>query len=223
MDHSGRQDSEFLATRFAQAQAYDHWFELYAGAFASEVKLLKSLLPDFHSALEIGVGSGRFAQALGISIGVEPEPTMAELARKRGIQVIAGQAEALPFAENSFDFLLMVTILCFVSDRIQSLQEAWRVTQPGGHLLIGTLDPAQIWVHNRLQKGQFLSQAKPVSLSQLQAELIATGWQAQKCAQTLVNEPQQGNLSEDFSPGRGKGGFVGWLWQKPEKTGAAPP
>ncbi|MGE3727043.1 MAG: class I SAM-dependent methyltransferase [Candidatus Sericytochromatia bacterium] len=215
MDHSGRQDSEFLAARFAQAQAYDQWFELYAGTFASEVKLLKSLLPDFHSALEIGVGSGRFAQALGISIGVEPELAMAELARKRGIQVIAGQAEALPFAENTCDFLLMVTVLCFVSDRIQSLQEAWRVTQPGGYLLIGTLDPAQSWVHNRLQKGQFLSQAKPVSLSQLQAELRAIGWQEQKCAQTLVNEPQPGHLLEPFSQSKGKGGFVGWLWQKP--------
>ena len=215
MDDSGRQNPEFLGAGFAQAQAYDQWFERYAGAFASEVKLLKSLLPHFHSALEIGVGTGRFAQALGVFLGLEPEPAMAARAQQRGIQVIAGRAEALPFAANAFDLVLMVTVLCFVKDRHQALQEAKRVTQPGGYLLIGTLDPAQIWVQKRLQEGHFLSQATPISLAQLQSELLAAGWQEQNCAQTLVNEPQPENLPEPFSLGRGEGGFVGWLWQKP--------
>jgi SAM-dependent methyltransferase len=54
---------------------------------------------DNISGVEIGVGTGLFAVPLGILIGVEPSPRMAELARYRGIEVLENVAEELPFAD----------------------------------------------------------------------------------------------------------------------------
>jgi hypothetical protein len=48
---------------------------------------VRSLLPAGGYGVEIGVGTGRFAVSLGIAVGVEPSPAMAELARRRGIEV----------------------------------------------------------------------------------------------------------------------------------------
>jgi ubiquinone/menaquinone biosynthesis C-methylase UbiE len=63
------------------------------------------------------------------------------MAMVRGIQIIQGYAEALPIATASFDFVLMVTVLCFLQDPLQALVESSRVLKPHGHLIIGIIDP----------------------------------------------------------------------------------
>lgn len=86
------------------------------------------------------MGSGRFAAPLGIALGVEPSEVMARLARSCGVAVLAGVAEALPFADTTFDLVLMVTVLCFVDDAKLALQEAHRVLKPGGCLVLAFID-----------------------------------------------------------------------------------
>jgi hypothetical protein len=48
---------------------------------------LQQAIPIGRKGLEVGVGTGRFAQALNIPYGVEPSRAMANLARKRGIEL----------------------------------------------------------------------------------------------------------------------------------------
>ncbi len=62
------------------------------------------------------MGTGRFAVPLGIKIGVEPAAAMAIMAQRRGIKVYRAVAEALPFRSDSFDLVVMVTVLCFLRD-----------------------------------------------------------------------------------------------------------
>ncbi|MGB3944604.1 MAG: methyltransferase domain-containing protein, partial [Methanothrix sp.] len=57
----------------------------------------------------MGVGTGRFAAPLGISVGLDPSLPMMEVARKRGVLCVRGVAERLPFRDGAFDLLLMVT------------------------------------------------------------------------------------------------------------------
>lgn len=90
--------------------------------------------------MEVGVGSGKFTAPLGIKTGVEPSPKMADKARKLGIQVLLGIAEDLPVSDNSFDFVLMVTTICFVDDFKKSFQEACRVLKKDGFIVIGFID-----------------------------------------------------------------------------------
>ena len=68
------------------ASDYDAWFEREGKLiFAIEVQAFHQVLPSLpKSWLEVGVGSGRFAQALGIEIGVDPSIKLLEMAGQRG-------------------------------------------------------------------------------------------------------------------------------------------
>jgi ubiquinone/menaquinone biosynthesis C-methylase UbiE len=119
------------------ALEYDRWFETHTYAYESEVLAIRSLLPRGGNGLEVGVGTGRFASQVGIKVGVEPAHAMASIARQRGIRVYERGAELLPFDNESFDFVAMVTTLCFLDDPLQALREAKRVLKPGGCIVIG--------------------------------------------------------------------------------------
>jgi hypothetical protein len=80
------------------ADRYDAWFDPPDGKtlFENELAALRLLWRDtFHPAREIGVGTGRFAQALGIKHGVDPARSALALASARGVETIPGRGEAL--------------------------------------------------------------------------------------------------------------------------------
>ncbi len=75
------------------AEAYDSWFDEEGKLiFATEVRALQSVLASLPEPwLEIGVGSGRFAQVLGIGTGLDPSGKLLEIAKKRGIKTCQGR------------------------------------------------------------------------------------------------------------------------------------
>jgi ubiquinone/menaquinone biosynthesis C-methylase UbiE len=119
---------------------YEDWFERNKYVYRSELQAIHRQLPEQGEGVEIGVGTGRFAAPLGIKHGVEPSTKMREIAKQRGIDVLDGTAEKLPFDDSRFDFLLMVTTICFLDDILGSLKEAYRVIKPGGFIIIGFVD-----------------------------------------------------------------------------------
>ena len=82
---------------------YDRWFEENKYVYQSEINAIKELLPAFKTAVEIGIGTGKFALPLGIKFGIEPSEKMRKTARRRGIQALDGIAENLPLESESFD------------------------------------------------------------------------------------------------------------------------
>jgi len=80
----------------SQAQEYDAWFDNHPELFQNEYLTLKNAIPG-GIGIEIGVGTGRFAEVLKIPVGVEPAHAMAQMAIARGITVIKTKAEELPF------------------------------------------------------------------------------------------------------------------------------
>lgn len=127
------------------AEKYDSWFLANRNVLASEVLLLRRFLERPGHALSVGCGSGLFESLLreehGVRIahGVEPAAEMAAIARQRGLEVRIAPAEELPFAEASFDTVLMNGIAAYVGSLPQVLREAQRVLRPGGHLVVGDL------------------------------------------------------------------------------------
>ncbi len=121
------------------AERYDAWFERHPFACQSELEAVASLLPT-SDALEVGVGTGRFAVPLGVRSGVKPAAAMRAVARERGVDAADGVAEALPYPDAVFDAGLMVTTLCFLDDVAAALREAWRVLRPGGRMVVGFVD-----------------------------------------------------------------------------------
>ena len=85
------------------ASEYDAWFDKDGSLiFFIEVQAFKSLLPPLPKPwLEVGVGSGRFAQALGIETGVDPSIKLLEMARERGITGFLGRGRSRSFLMRS--------------------------------------------------------------------------------------------------------------------------
>lgn len=96
---------------------YDSWYEKNRFAYLSEVEAVKKVLPKDGKGLEIGVGTGRFASALGIKYGIDPSSNMVNIARKRGVETEVGRGEDLPFADCEFDYVVIVITLSFVKSQ----------------------------------------------------------------------------------------------------------
>jgi ubiquinone/menaquinone biosynthesis C-methylase UbiE len=89
---------------------------------------------SLHSLLDVGTGSGLFAESftqLGLQVtGVDANPAMLPVARSfvpAGSFVQATQ-EALPFASGSFDMSFFGVVLHEADDQITALRGAFRVT-----------------------------------------------------------------------------------------------
>lgn len=191
-----------------QAAIYDRWFTRHPAPYRAELAALSALMPAGGRGLEVGVGTGRFAAPLGIDLGVEPVRAMAVIAKARGIMVVQGMAEALPLATGLFDFVLMVTVDCFLDDLALSLQEANRVLRPRACLLIGFIDReselGQGYCRNQ-EKSRFYRQARFHSPADLEKPLQAAGFGSLRWRQTLLPKPA---LAEQVFEGHGQGGFV---------------
>ncbi|MFC1962331.1 methyltransferase domain-containing protein [Chloroflexota bacterium] len=98
------------------APEYDAWFDGEGQLiFATELNALEEILPALPRPwLEVGIGSGRFALALGVETGIDLSLKMAEIARSRGLKVILARGEKLPFPEGSFGVAFLLFTRCFV-------------------------------------------------------------------------------------------------------------
>ncbi|MBK7805065.1 MAG: class I SAM-dependent methyltransferase [Saprospiraceae bacterium] len=98
-----------------------HWnttngFQNHSSVYESEILAIQQAIPQNKKGIEIGVGTGRFAERLNIKFGVEPSENMAKVSEQKGIIVYRAYAESLPLDNTTFDFVLMVTTVCFLSD-----------------------------------------------------------------------------------------------------------
>ncbi len=93
--------------------------------------------------LEVGVGSGHnlaFHAAESTLVGLDVSPALLAKAAarmrasgRRGL-LIGGEAERMPFADDSFDAALLTWTLCSIADPAVALGEIRRVLRPGGML-----------------------------------------------------------------------------------------
>ncbi|MEA3421986.1 MAG: SAM-dependent methyltransferase, partial [Acidobacteriota bacterium] len=58
---------------------YEEWFDKNKFVYLSEIKAVKHFIPKNRTGIEIGAGSGKFSEPLGIQYGVEPSDKMAEI------------------------------------------------------------------------------------------------------------------------------------------------
>ena len=125
---------------------FDH-FDLLAPVYERLIpppdpEVLGSLLglSAEHGLLDAAGGTGRVSGALAGSAGVvvvcDVSPRMLEQARKKGLETVQAELEALPFADATFDRILLVDAFHHVKDQRVALRELLRVLKPSGRLVI---------------------------------------------------------------------------------------
>ncbi|MBN1149738.1 class I SAM-dependent methyltransferase [candidate division WOR-3 bacterium] len=190
---------------------YDNWFFTNHFTYISELKAVKKLIPKKGQGLEIGVGTGRFAEPTGVTFGVEPSVKMAKIAAERKIQIVRSIAEYLPFKDFAFDFTLMVTTICFIDDVEQSFQEAKRVLKNGAPFLVGFIDkesPIGKLYQKLKNSSEFYKIANFYSFREIAEMLEKTGFRDLKSVQTVFRGLKEMDSEEEALEGHGKGSFV---------------
>jgi SAM-dependent methyltransferase len=198
------------------AAEYDCWYDQHPLIYQSELLAVQQAMPQIGTGIEIGVGSGRFAQPLGIKFGVEPVEEMAKLAEQRNIQVYLAVAEQLPFAAETFDYVLMVTTLCFLRDIPKAFSEVKRILKPEGHFIIGFIDKESTLGKKYEQQkstSKFYRNAHFHSVPEITSLLKHAGFDHFMYWQTLTKP--EANIPEEPQPGFGQGSFVLIKTRKP--------
>lgn len=191
-------------------QAYDAWFDRNPLVYQAELRAVHSLLPQGRG-LEVGVGSGRFAGPLGVGLGLDPSWSMLELARGRGVGCINGRAEALPVRTEVLDYLLLVTVLCFLPEPLVALREARRVVKKGGRAVIAFIDgmsPLGKQYEAGKKSSVFYQDARFYPVEEVLALLRRAGFSAFTIRQTLVGPVNAIGPNEPVAAGWGQGGLV---------------
>lgn len=190
---------------------YEQWFIDNHFVFQSELAAIQKVLPVKCNSVEIGAGSGIFASLLGIKDGIEPSYAMRERARERYINAIDGIAEKLPYPDESYEYALMVTTLCFIDDVLQAFKETNRILKKNGAFLIGFVDKnspvGKIYLKNKNQS-VFYKDAVFYSTEEVYKYLWETGFKIDVTLQTVFGMLDKIKEIQVPQNGYGKGSFV---------------
>ncbi|MEW6088185.1 MAG: class I SAM-dependent methyltransferase [bacterium] len=190
---------------------YDAWYDKNKFAYLSELEAIKKVLPKRGKGLEIGVGTGRFASALGIKFGIDPSERMLETAKQRGINVRAAYGEKLPFENSTFNYVAIIITLCFVKNPQKVLKEAKRVLKKGGKIIIGIVDKDSFlgkFYESKKKESKFYKHANFYSVGQVLDWLKKLKFEHINIYQTIFKIPKRTIAIEPVKEGYGDGGFV---------------
>ncbi|HIJ91006.1 MAG: methyltransferase domain-containing protein [Desulfobulbaceae bacterium] len=177
-----------------RAGEYDAWFE-ESLLFAIERAALQELVtPLLSPKLEIGVGPGRFAEALGVEFGIDPALAPLAFAGKRGVRVGQAVGEALPFTGQSMQTVLLLFTFCFLADPRPVLQECRRVLKPGGHLVLGIIAADSSWgrmLRKKKEAGHpFYRHAGFYRPEEVEQYLVGSGFVVEEIRSSLMQPPE---------------------------------
>jgi demethylmenaquinone methyltransferase/2-methoxy-6-polyprenyl-1,4-benzoquinol methylase len=109
------------------------------------------LAPFVHAdgaVLDVGGGTGALAARLSSALGarvtvLDPTPQMLAYVPVGGMtDAVLGTAEELPFADDSFDALIVTDAFHHFSDQPAAAREFSRVVRRGGGVVVVELDPS---------------------------------------------------------------------------------
>jgi SAM-dependent methyltransferase len=102
---------------------------------------------------DIGGGTGNYAAALAHEgwepVVIDRSPEMLSRAAAKGLETCEADAQTLPFDDESFDAVTMISMLHHVEDRSRALAEARRILRPRGRLVLKGFtgeDSESLWI-----------------------------------------------------------------------------
>jgi SAM-dependent methyltransferase len=132
-------------TQRPPAEIYDERFvPALFGPWGPVMVEIAGIAPG-EAMLDVACGTGALtlaaAEAVGARgrvVGLDANPEMLAVARRKpgAIEWREGRAEALPFADGTFDAVVSQFGMMFFDDKPQALREMMRVLEPGGRLAV---------------------------------------------------------------------------------------
>ena len=214
-------------------ERYNQWFATPIGKLVKETEqgLVNELLDPGpgETILDAGCGTGVFtldfletgARVTGLDISRNMLRAAMKAAAAYPFSAIEGDMLYLPFRGNSFDKTVSVTAIEFIADAQKAVDEMFRVTRPGGLVVVATLNSLSPWAVRRDAKGEkhiledayYRSPADLLELSTLEGT-----------AKTVVyfqkdDDPAEAEKIEEAGRSKGldTGAFVAVRWTKPVK------
>ena len=145
-------------------ERYEDWFRTPIGSLVRQVesKLISELVSPLpgEELLDAGCGTGVFTTdflAAGPSVvGLDISRPMLKLAVKKAagapFSVVQADMQNLPFSDECFDKAVSITALEFIAEAKTAIDELFRVTRPGGYVIVATLNSLSPWAARRKAK-----------------------------------------------------------------------
>jgi ubiquinone/menaquinone biosynthesis C-methylase UbiE len=142
-------------------ERYEQWFQTPTGRLVEEYE--KELIFEMaqpgrgEKILDAGCGTGVFtrhfliagARVIGLDISLPMLRRAKEMLAPYPFQGIQGDMRNLPFPDNRFDKFISITAIEFIEDAKVAVLEAFRVTKPGGVVVVATLNRLSPWASRR--------------------------------------------------------------------------
>lgn len=218
------------------ASLYDAWFLENQNVLLSELRLVARTLEGSGKILSVGCGSGLFEKLLAeefdihITDGIEPAAGMAEIARKRGMNVKIATAEDAVFEPGAYDTLLFNGCPGYIDSLEEVVAKAYAALPAGGRIILIDIPKESsygllynlakalgTWQHEMLE-GTHPRNPYPIELvaaanwrttASKVKMLEDAGFSRFEYFQTLTTHPvDSDNEAEEPIPGSSKGDYV---------------
>jgi len=222
-------------------QTFDDWPDRYARWFESGIgRLVKRFELDLtlellqprpgETILDAGCGSGIVTAPIierGVNVvGIDLSEPMLHHARDTlpaaGFSPLAADIRALPFTEGRFDRVVSITALEFVAEGQQAMNELFRVTRPGGRVVVATLNRLSPWARRRESAARSIADSVFRHASFRSPDELAGLAPVDGDIRTAIHfakdaDPREAEVIERDGAARGltTGAFVIGAWERP--------
>lgn len=197
-----RQTSRVFQER---ADEYDSWYEDSLLFTIETLALQQIALPLPRPAIEIGSGPGRFAQQLGVTVGLDPAPAALQHGLKRGIMGVAAVGEQLPLKPGTTGTVYLLFTLCFLAQPEVVLRQCLQALKSDGRLVIGQVPAFSPWGRQLEQKKKqgnpYYRHARFYTVAETLQMLDREGFSLLESYSTLFQAPGSVTDNETAQPG----------------------